>query len=112
MSTAENQYENNSNRLNSATNHGRKAVEEGKEAASRIKDEVRQGVSDLGKAVRSVSSNLMDGANQAAHDAYDTVKAEGAKRAHELEGEIKRSPFTAIGVAFLGGVLLSSLFRR
>ena len=63
---------------------------------------------DMRSSLQDTSAELL----KEAQAAYDRVLTEGRKRTDQLEKDIKKAPFTAIAIAFLGGVVLASLVKR
>ena len=85
-----------------------KAVEKGGDMVQNALDRA----SEIKNNMQEASAGVVESAQHSAQAAYDTLVEEGKKTTTRIEKDIKSSPFTAVGLAFLGGVVLTSLLKR
>lgn len=83
-------------------------IESGADKVDGAIHSVSEKASAASATISQTSADIMSGAE----DAYHRVLKEGKRRADDLEADIKKAPYTSIGLAFLGGVVLASLIKR
>ncbi|MBB4658842.1 DUF883 family protein [Parvularcula dongshanensis] len=70
----------------------------------------------LGRSSLRTAQETAQGAADTARDSFSrtvqTVEDDVAAIAADLQAQVQRNPYTTIGIAVLGGMLLGHLFRR
>jgi len=87
-------------------------IDGGADMAKRAVGSAADKVSSVGSRVAGTSSDMVSDLEKAAQQAYDRVIKEGKRKTAQLEKDIKRSPLAAVGIAFVGGVILAKLMKR
>lgn len=110
--TAQNTIQNAQERAKDGVRLAAKKAEQAVDGGGEFIQHAVSRASEIGATVQGASAAAIETAQTKAQDAYDTLLEEGKKTADRLEKDIRTSPFTAVGLAFLGGVVLTSLLKR
>ena len=82
-----------------------------KSTADQARQVVSQ-VSDYADEFAESATAALGNVQQKATDALERAKGEGKRRMDQVEREVKDAPLAAIGIAFVGGLVLASLLKR
>lgn len=109
--------------MNSSQQHTANSVSQGAQKTADCIDSVaRQGAAAAKKAGNDLSQyaetfvgsaqEMAQAAQERASDAMERAKEEGKRRMQQVEREVKDAPLAAVGLAFLGGLVVASLLKR
>lgn len=94
--------------INSTAQRVDSAVKSTAESAKQIVNHA----SGIAEELANSASSMMENAQASAGDALNRAKDISKRRMDEVEREVKDSPFVAVGIAFLSGVVLTALLKR
>jgi hypothetical protein len=102
----------NNNTMNDTINGASKVGGVASDVAHKLGKELKNGVHDIGCAIREAGTTVGHDVSALAEDTYGSIVQSGREGAKQLQSQVQSSPLLALGLAFGAGLLASSFWAR